>query len=54
VAVRGLDQATPPADTWLAVEGTWQPHPRGDAPTIPALQATTAHQIPQPTDPYER
>jgi uncharacterized repeat protein (TIGR03943 family) len=53
VAVRGLDQPAPAADTWLVVEGTWLPHPRGREPDVPALQATTTRPIPRPTDPYE-
>jgi uncharacterized repeat protein (TIGR03943 family) len=55
VAVRGPgDAAAPPADTWLEVEGTWQPDPSGDEPDIPVLAAQSLREVPQPADPYER
>jgi uncharacterized repeat protein (TIGR03943 family) len=54
VAVRGLDQPVPAADTWLIVEGIWRPHPSGDEPDIPVLEVSDLREIPQPSDPYER
>jgi uncharacterized repeat protein (TIGR03943 family) len=55
VRITGLPGPVPPPDTWLAVEGTWQPDAepdRADAETA-TLVATTIRQIPQPANPYE-
>ncbi|MFG2955707.1 TIGR03943 family putative permease subunit [Streptomyces sp. NPDC048291] len=53
VEIRGAD--APPTDTWVTVTGTW--HPRGklgsDAAWPPALDATSARTVRQPSDPYE-
>ncbi|MEU9340427.1 TIGR03943 family protein [Streptomyces sp. NPDC048278] len=53
VEIRGAD--APPTDTWITVTGTW--HPRGtlgsDAAWPPALDATSARTVKQPSDPYE-
>ncbi|MFJ8488901.1 TIGR03943 family putative permease subunit [Streptomyces sp. NPDC094038] len=53
VEIRGAD--APPTDTWVTVTGTW--HPRGklgsDAAWPPALNATSARTVRQPSDPYE-
>jgi uncharacterized membrane protein YcgQ (UPF0703/DUF1980 family) len=54
----------PPDDTWLAVEGTWQPRPEHDDDTphagadddtdrLPILVAATLREIPPPDNPYE-
>ena len=53
VEIRGAE--APPTDTWVTVTGTW--HPRGelgsDAAWPPALDATSARTVQQPSDPYE-
>jgi uncharacterized repeat protein (TIGR03943 family) len=53
VAIEGLDQPVPAVDTWLAVEGTWQPSTDGRDDEPPVLDATTLREVPQPADPYE-
>ncbi|GAA3794210.1 TIGR03943 family protein [Streptomyces coacervatus] len=57
VEIRGTAADGPwPADTWLTVTGTW--HPKGrlgtDAAWPPVLDATSAKQVKQPADPYEK
>ena len=55
VEIRGAGDA-PPSDTWMTVTGTW--HPKGrlgtDAAWPPVLDATSARQVKQPADPYEK
>jgi uncharacterized repeat protein (TIGR03943 family) len=53
VAVDGLEQPVPSTDTWLVVEGVWDPASGDEQPDIPVLDATTIREIPQPSDPYE-
>ncbi|MFE1972184.1 TIGR03943 family putative permease subunit [Streptomyces hygroscopicus] len=51
--VRVHGAPAPPADTWVAVTGTW--HPTGKAGTgnaSPALDATAVRRVPEPKDPY--
>ncbi|WP_406443721.1 TIGR03943 family protein [Streptomyces sp. NBC_01613] len=54
VEIRGADPT--PTDTWMTVTGTW--HPKGklgtDAAWPPVLDATSARQVKQPADPYEK
>jgi uncharacterized repeat protein (TIGR03943 family) len=56
VAVR-TDQPAPPADTWLEIDGTWEPRPGhvpGEyTPDPPLLQAETIREIEAPSQPYE-
>ena len=47
--VVGWDGPAPPRDSWVQVEGTFQP---GDA-TNPRLLTTSITPIPAPDDPYE-
>ena len=60
VEVRGDDLPRTP-DTWLALEGTWEPREEAldDAPPsplsgeLPIILAEHAEQVPQPDQPYE-
>lgn len=46
-----------PEDTWLEVEGYWEPRPDGDPQVVltkpPMLRAERAHEIDPPSQPYE-
>ncbi len=64
VRIVGAPRPLPPDDTWLAVEGTWQPRPEHDDDTphagadddtdrLPILVAATLREIPPPDNPYE-
>jgi uncharacterized repeat protein (TIGR03943 family) len=59
VSVRILDDGQRPADTWLEIEGEWEPESvdadDGDPVTIrpPSLRAERVQEIPAPTQPYE-
>ena len=56
VVVR-TDQPAPPVDTWLELDGTWEPRPDQDPGeltlTPPLIRATGIRQIEQPAQPYE-
>ncbi|MGW2048781.1 TIGR03943 family putative permease subunit [Streptomyces sp. NPDC001858] len=56
VEIRGADDAVLPADTWVAVTGTWLPKGElgSDAAWPPLLTATTVTRVKQPADPYEK
>jgi uncharacterized repeat protein (TIGR03943 family) len=54
VALHGLAVPPPPDDTWVTIEGTWQPDPSGHEPDVPAVEVSAIRPIPTPTDPYER
>jgi len=49
-------EAPPPLDTWLELEGTWQPPPEGnpqETATRPTLQVEKRTVVPAPVQPYE-
>ena len=51
------DQPAPPVDTWLEIDGTWEPLPGHTIGEIskeaPILAATGIREIPAPAQPYE-
>jgi uncharacterized repeat protein (TIGR03943 family) len=53
VAVLAAQGGIPPPDTWVEVEGTWQPPVSGDTRLPPILRPTSVLRIDPPADPYE-
>lgn len=54
VSVRARDVSVPPSDTWVEVEGTWQPGPAtGDPAAVPVLTLADFRIVDPPQQPYE-
>jgi len=53
ISVAGAMPPYPPVDTWLVIEGQWQPSPSGHEPDAPVVYVTSVREIPPPRDPYE-